>query len=185
MTKTNIASDLTNEQIRALLEKDLFTLSKEGVNIFNIDGGMITEDDSFDIATVMMVLFISPNGVKQILAYLKVLMKQYNKNIVDILKDILLELEEYEKHFALFVLGKNFKYSYENMSEDEQRKYLTDIAQLLCITDDKITNLLFYLMDSIEKETINGPSSTIKRIIISNFEDNEIDYMVLLRGFLI
>lgn len=70
------------------------------------------------------------------------------------------------------------------MPEDEQKKYLIDVAQGLGITDD-IISLLSYLMDLVEKETISGPSNTIKRIVISNFKDNEIDYMVLLRGFLI
>lgn len=167
------------------IEDILNRLSKEGINTFNIDGDMITEDDSFDIVTTMITLNIAPYGVRQILAYLKVSMKQYNKNIVDILKDILLELKEYEKHFALFVLGKNFKYSYEKMSEDDQRKYLIDVAKVLDITDDKITSLLSYLMNLIEKETISGPSNTIKRIVVSNFKDNEIDYLVLLRGLLI
>lgn len=64
-------------------EDMLFRLSKEGVKTFNIDEGMITEDDSFDIVTIMIILFIPPYSVKQILEYLKVLIYRriYHQNL--------------------------------------------------------------------------------------------------------
>lgn len=158
------------------IEESLIKWTKEGTKIFNIDGGVITEDDSFGIVTAMIILSLSPIRVIQITAFLKGSMKKHNKSIFKILQDINSNLKEYEKNFALYELGKNFKDSYHKMTENEQKKYLIDIAKILGVSEDKITNILSYLLDLTEKL----PSSeTIKRIVAGNFKDNEIDFMIL------
>lgn len=165
------------------IEDALIRWSKEGTKFFNIDGGMITDDDSFDIVTAMILLAQSRIRTAEITTFLKGLMKKHNKSIIKILRDINLELKGYEKNFALYVLGKNFKDSFEKMPEDEKDKFLIGTAKILNVSEDKITNILSYLIDFIEKQL--EPSEIIKKIVVSNFKDNEIDYMMLVLGLLI
>jgi F0F1-type ATP synthase gamma subunit len=162
------------------IEDALIRWSKEGTKFFNIDGGVITENDSFDIVTAMIILAQSQIRVAEITTSLKGLMKKHNKSIIKILRDINLEFKEYEKNFALYVLGKNFKDSFDKMSEDEKEKFLIDIAKILNVSEDKITNILSYFIDLTEKQF--EPSEIIKKIVVSNFKDNEIDYMMLVLG---
>ena len=168
MSKDDINKDKKYEEF-------LIKWAKEGTKIFNIDGGVITEDDSFDIVTAMIILFLSPIRAIQIINFLKDSMK-IHKSILEIVEDVNLEFKEYEKNFALYVLGKNFKYSYDKMSEMEQKNYLIDIAKVLEVPEDKITNIINYLLDLTEKLST---SETIRRIAASNFKDNEINNMIL------
>lgn len=164
----------------------LTQLAKQGTKAFNIHGTRFTEGESFDIVTAMIMLFQNPVIVSSyVVPLLQDLIKQYNEDIVKISKAIsstpqMLE-EENMRWFALYLLGKNFSDSYHKMPKDEEKKYVLNIAQGFDIySGDRIFEMLNYLVDLIDKE--KEPSDTIKRIAVSDFKDNEINYMMLLRG---
>lgn len=165
----------------------LMQLAKQGTKAFNIRGQKFTEEESFEIVTVMIILFQNPVIVANyIVPLLKDLMKQYNEDIVKISKVIISETpqlrdEENMRRFTLYLLGKNFSDSFNKMSKDEKENYLLNIAQGFGVFgEDRVLDMLKYLTEIMYDE--KEPSDTIKRIAVSDFKDNEIDYMILARG---
>lgn len=169
----------------------LTRLAKQGTKTLNIRGSRFTEEESFDIVTVMVVLKQNPVIVTSyIVPLLQDLVKQHNEDIIKISRTILDTPQMLDdknlKRLTLYILGKNFKDSYDKMSTDEQEKYIINIAPGFGIySEDRVGEILKYLMDLIQGEADRGntgPSNTIERISVSDFKDNEIDHMILLRG---
>lgn len=160
------------------IKKVLLRWTQEGTKIFDIDGNLMSDDYSFDIVTAMIMLNQAPYRVNEIMMYLKDSNKKHNRDIFKILKDINLKLKGYEKNFAMYVLGKNFKYTFDKISKGEQVKYIIDLGEILSV--ERIPDKLDYFTRLIEE--LGSPPKIIQRLAVGNFKDNEIDFMILILG---
>ncbi len=160
----------------------MMSLIQPGTKFFNIGEKPLTEDDSFDIITVMIMFHIDITRVREIIIYIKKLMKDYNGSAADVLRDIYHNIIGHEKYLVVYILGKNFT---EKIVIEEQVKLVSDILQKLDISDEKFKSTTHFLDNIFEAEIIDRhvyPPHSIMKIMESEFEENEKVFMVFIYG---
>lgn len=164
---------MPNKEDKPNLEKIMFELVRRGTTDFKINGDILTEDDSFDIVTVMMLFQIDISNTAKIVRYLKKLMKDHKGSAADILREVYHNMTGHEKYFAAYILGKNFKVSFSKIgSAKELEIFLNPYESKLDLSN--LSTISEYVFNIIKQEKPGvTPAYSIKKIIESNFEEND------------
>jgi hypothetical protein len=171
---------MSNKEDKSPIEKFMLEAIRKGTADFKINGDILTEDDSFDIVTSMILFQIELPRTSEIVTYLKRLMKDHKESAADVLRDIYHDMIGHEKYFAAYILGKNFKAHFSKIeTEKEFAIFIDPISQKL-----DVSNLLLmteYVNNMTKQEDLAvSPAYGIKKIIDSDFEENDKVFLVFL-----
>lgn len=161
----------------------LLNLAQESRESFKIDKEPLSEDDAFDIVTVMINFHIPLQQAKYLTEYLRKLMKDY-KSYTDVLRKIQIDIKGYQKYFVVYILAKNFKHIYSKMTEEEQSKFMVDLFDKLSLPTERAVDYIEFIGNISKEEVDQGlfPPWSLKKIIESDFDDNEKDLLTFIYG---
>lgn len=134
---------------------------------------------------ILKALNIPDSRYEYIVSYVMQMIVDYQGNVVDILKEIPLNLKGNERYFTMFVIGNSSSPSFSTINDEEREEFITNTGEALKINKERIISTTDYvanvILEDIEKN--HTPIvDIIKRIINSNFTDTEKDYIMFLFG---
>lgn len=137
---------------------------------------------------ILKELNISEERYEHIVSYVMQMIYDYNGDVIDIIKEIPLNLKGNERYFTMFVIGNSSSPSFHTTNDKEKEKFIIDTAESLKIskerailTSDYVANVI---LEDMEEKHISVVDS-MKKIINSNFSDLEKDYMLFIYGLVL
>jgi hypothetical protein len=132
------------------------------------------------------IIDIPMDRYKYIMNYLARMARDYKGDLIDILKEIPLNLKGKERYFAMFIIGYSFSPSFSNLNEERKAKIVTDIMNTLKISQDMamiIASDMYNRILKAKKENVHVSTiDTIKKVIDGDLKDAEKDYASLMLG---
>lgn len=130
-------------------------------------------------------LRISKDRRRHIVSYAETLIRDYENNPADALKEIPLNLKSNGKYFASFVVGNHYVSITIDMDAQQIETFLSGIAEILKISVDKELEIIDYLTDDVMGKMVDAKlslSDIIRNMANSKFNDTEKDYMFFVYG---
>lgn len=130
-------------------------------------------------------LKISKDRGRDIISYAKTLIRDYENNPADALKEIPLNLKSNGKYFASFIVGNHYASMAIDMNAQQIETFLSGIAEILKISVDKELEIIDYLTNDVIGKMTDAKlslSDIIKNMANSKFNDIEKDYMFFVYG---
>ena len=130
-------------------------------------------------------LKISKDRGRNIISYAKTLIRDYENNPADALKEIPLNLKSNGKYFAAFIIGNHYASMAIDMDAQQIETFLSGIAEILKISVDKELEIIDYLTNDVMGKMVYAKlslSDIIRNMANSKFNDTEKDYMFFVYG---
>lgn len=127
-------------------------------------------------------LNISRNRYEYIVLYVTQMLKDYQGNVTDIVKEIPLNLKGKERHFAMHMIGRSSSSTFSRMSDEDKTTFIKDIMEALRISQEKAVPIIQDMANETSEEMKN--IDTIKKIIDSNYTEIEKDYLLFMVGLI-
>lgn len=146
---------------------------------------MNTEDKT--INSILEGLNISNDRYRYIVSYLQRTIKDYKGQLIDIIKEIPLNLKGNERYFAIFYASNSFTQPFYEMDDKERTHFVLNIANGLKLSDKSVEMTAEYISDTVGVQmNENIPTIEIlKGIINSKFTDIEKYYMIFIFGIVL
>lgn len=137
--------------------------------------------------SILKELNISNDRYIYIISYIQRMIKDYNGQPVDIIKEIPLNLKGNERYFAVFFVGNSFNPLFSEMDSKEKADFVLNMANALKLSDEMIERTADYMSDTVRKQMKENISTIeiIKGIINSKFTDVEKDYLTFVFGMIL
>lgn len=133
-------------------------------------------------------LGISRDRYEYIMSYIARMTRDYKGDVVDIVKEIPLNLNGKEKYFALFIIGRYSSSSFSSINDERKGKFITDIIDELKINQEMarlITSAVQNRIPKNAKENINVSTIDImKKVIDGDLKDVEKSYVSYVLGLI-
>lgn len=130
-------------------------------------------------------LRISKDRGRSIISYTETLIRDYENNPADALKEIPLNLKTNGKYFASFIVGNHYASMVIDMDAQQIEAFLSGIAEILKISENKESEIIDYLTDDVMGKMTDARlsiSAIIRNMSNSKFNDTEKDYMFFVYG---
>lgn len=139
------------------------------------------------INSILKELNISNDRYIYIIYYIQRMIKDYNGQPVDIIKEIPLNLKGNERYFAVFFVGNSFNPLFSEMDSTEKADFVLNMANALKLSDKMVEATADYMSDTVRKQMKENISTIeiIKGIINSKFTDVEKDYLTFVFGMIL
>lgn len=137
------------------------------------------------VSMILDGLRISKDRGRSIISYAETLIRDYENKPADALKEIPLNLKSNGKYFASFILGNHYASIVTDMNAQEIEDFLSGIAQILKISNDKELEIIDYLTNDVMERMVNAKfslSDIVRNMENSKFNDTEKDYMFFVYG---
>ena len=100
-------------------------------------------------AMILDGLRISKDRARSIISYTKILIRDYENNPADALKEIPLNIKSDGRYFASFIVGNHYASMTIDMDAQQIEAFLSGIAEILKISEDKELEIIDYLTDDV------------------------------------
>lgn len=129
-------------------------------------------------------LNISLDRVSFISRYFNQMNFDYNENVIDIIKEMNLNLKGNENYLAMFIAGNYFSPIFSKMNNNEQEEFLMTIMDSLKFAKDRIELMADYILDTTKKALAEKISikDVIKMVIDEKFTNIEKGYLIFIIG---
>jgi len=119
-----------------------------------------------------------------IMSYIMQMIRDYNGSVVDIIKEIPLNLKGKERYFAMFTVGNSFASSFSAMNEDDKQEVITDILEATKVNKERTEKIADQMMEKVIKDIDKDITviDTIKGVINDKLTDAEKDYVMFTFG---
>jgi hypothetical protein len=135
---------------------------------------------------ISKALDIPRDRYRHIVRYITQMLKDYKGAVVDIVKEIPLNLKGKERHFAMFTIGRFTSPSFSSIDDERQKEFITDIIDTLKISQEMaglITSDIQNRIPKGKKGDINTSTTDImKEVIDGDLKDVEKDYISFVLG---
>ena len=133
---------------------------------------------------ILRELNIQDDRYGYIMSYVMQMIKDYNGYIVDIIKEIPLNLKGKERYFAMFTVGNAFAPAFSSMNKEEKGLFIKNVTNTMKLSNERSDEIADHMMEKIIKDidkdiTVVG---TIRDIVSSGFTDSEKDYIMFTFG---
>jgi hypothetical protein len=133
-------------------------------------------------------LGISRDRYEYIMSYIARMTRDYKGDVVDIVKEIPLNLKGKEKYFAMFVIGRYSSSSFSSINDERKGEFITEIIDALKINQEMarlITSDIQNRIPKDAKENINVSTIDImKKVIDGDLKDVEKSYVSSVLGLI-
>jgi hypothetical protein len=123
-----------------------------------------------------------------IVIYILRMLKDYRGDIVDVVKEIPLNLKGKERQFTMFVMGHSSSSVFSKMSDKQKANFMTDIMEVLKIGQEDAESVTNYManetQENMKKNYVPTLVDIIKKIIDSNFTETEKEYLLFSLGLI-
>lgn len=131
---------------------------------------------------------ISRDRYNHIISYIARMSKDYQGDVIDIIKEISLNLKGKERYFAMFIIGHFSSRSFSILNEKRKGEFISDIINTLKINQEMAMLIAADIHNRILKEkeeNINiSTIDTIKKVIDGDLKDVEKDYVSFMLGLI-
>ena len=139
-----------------------------------------------DIKYISRELNIPQDRLEYIMSYIMQMIEDYNGSVIDIIKEIPLNLKDKERYFAMFTVGNSFALSFYIMKEEDKEDFMTNIINVTKLNKERTDRIADYMMNKILKDfDKNTPIDMIKIITNETFTDSEKDYILFTLGLVL
>lgn len=140
----------------------------------------MTIGQSITYLEISKALGISRDRYDYIISYIARMTKDYQGDVVDIVKEIPLNLKGKERYFAMFLVGRSSSPLFSSVNNEQKGEFIMEIVDTLKISQDMAmlitadihSNVLKHKKEGIDVSTID----TIKKVIDGDINDVEKDY---------
>ncbi len=132
-------------------------------------------------------LNISIDRYEFITSYMAEMIRDYQGEVADIIKEILLNLKRNEIYFTIYMLGRSSSNIFSKSNDKAKEIFITSIINALKLDKDKISQISQYIEDTILTDIDEDKISRIdiiKKIINSVFSNTEKYYIIFVFGLI-
>lgn len=133
-------------------------------------------------------LGISKDRYEYIMSYIARMTRDYQGDVVDIVKEIPLNLKEKERYFTMFIIGRYTSSPFSSVNDERKGEFITDIIEVLKISQEMarlITSDIQNRIPKNTKENINVSTiDIIKKVIDDDLKDVEKCYVAFVLGLI-
>ena len=137
---------------------------------------------------ISKALNISRNRYEYILLYVTQMLKDYQGDIADIVKEIPLNLKGKERYFAMHIMGYYSSSAFSRMNDKDKAGFIKNIMDALRISQEKAESITHQMandtLEEMKKDHIPTVIETIKKVIDSDFSEIEKDYLLFTYGLI-
>ena len=131
---------------------------------------------------------ISKDRYEYIMSYIARMIRDYQGDVVDIVKEIPLNLKEKERYFAMFIIGRYASSPFSSVNDERKGEFITDIIGALKISQEMARLITSDIQNRIPKDTkenINiSTIDIIKKVIDDDLKDVEKCYVAFVLGLI-
>lgn len=137
-------------------------------------------------ADVSNTFNISRDRYEFISSYVQQMIIDYQGNVADIIKEILLNLKGNEIYFTIYMMGRSSSHIFSRSNDKAKENFITSIINALKLDQDRIGTISQFIEDTILKDIDEEVPRVdiIKKIINSNFSNTEKDYILFVFGLI-
>ena len=120
-----------------------------------------------------------------ITSYVSQMINDYQGNVADIIKEVILNLKGNERYIVMYMMGRSSSQIFSKSSEGRQEEFINSILGALKINEEIIDQITIYILENLVREEEKHDIQTIsimRQIINSNFTDTEKDYILFTFG---
>ena len=140
----------------------------------------MTIGQSITYSEISQALDISRDRYEHIRSYIARMTKDYRGDVVDIIKEITLNLKGKERYFTMFLVGRSSSPLFSSVNDEQKGEFVTEIIESLKISPDMarlITDDIHSNAPKHKKEDINVSTIDIlKKVIYGDLKGVEKDY---------
>lgn len=132
-------------------------------------------------------LNIPMDRFQYIASYVAQMINDYQGNVADIIKEVILNLKGNERYLVMYMMGRSSSKIFSKASDQRQEEFVNSILGALKITEERIDPITTYILNNLIREEDKTDLPTIdiiRQIINSNFADNEKDYIMFTFGLI-
>lgn len=137
---------------------------------------------------ISKALDISRDRYKHIVRYIMNIMKDYQGDVVDIVKEIPLNLKGKEKYFAMYMMGSSSSPVFSKMKDMQKATFIKSIMEVLKIGQEEAESITNYMvnedLENMKKNYVPTNIDMIKKIIDSDFTETEKNYLLFMLGLI-
>jgi hypothetical protein len=135
---------------------------------------------------ISKALDISRDRYEHIVRYVMRMLKDYQGDVIDIIKEIPLNLKGKERYFTMYMIGRSTYSAFSRMNDKQRAAFINSIMEILKIDQEKAESIIHHLSNEILENKKNNYVPTvvdmIKKIIDSDLTEKEKDYLLFSVG---
>lgn len=133
-------------------------------------------------------LGISKDRYEHVMSYIARMSRDYQGDILDIIKEIPLNLKGKERYFAMFIIGYSSSQPFSSINDERKEEFIVDIINTLKISQEMAGLVISDLKNRIPKEKTENANvliiDIIKKVIDGDLKDVEKDYVSFVLGLI-
>ena len=137
---------------------------------------------------ISKALDISRDRYEHIVRYVMRMLKDYKGDVVDIVKEIPLNLKEKERYFTMYMMGHSSSSAFSRMNDKQKAAFIQSIMEVLKIDQEKAESITYHManetMEEMKRDHVPTVIETIKKVIDSDFSEIEKDYILFTHGLI-
>jgi hypothetical protein len=127
-------------------------------------------------------LNISRDRYEYIVRYVMRMLKDYQGDVIDIVKEIPLNLKGNERYFTMYMMGNSTSSAFSRMNDKQKAGFIKSIMEILKISQEKAESIIHHMAEetreNMKKNYFPTDIDIIKKIIDSEFTETEKDYLL-------
>ena len=137
-------------------------------------------------AKIVKTLNIPEDRYEQILSYVMEMITDYHGNVMDIIKEIPLNLKGNERFFTMLMVGNYTSQSFSIKNDEERNEFITNTTNAMKLNKERATLSTDYITYIIIENIGKVPTvDIIKNIVNSDFPDTEKDFILFILGIIL
>ena len=133
-------------------------------------------------------LSISRDRYEHIISYIARMTIDYRGDVIDIIKEIPLNLKGKERYFAMFLMGRSSSPPFSSVNDERKGEFVMNVINALKISQEMARLITSDIQNKVPKDTKEyNDALTIdimKKIIDGDLKDVEKDYMSFILGLI-
>lgn len=135
---------------------------------------------------ISKALDISRDRYEYIVRYVMRMLKDYQGDVIDIIKEIPLNLKGKERYFTMYMMGHYTSSAFSRMNDKQRAAFINSIMEILKIDQEKAESIIHHLsnemFENMKKNYVPTVVDMIKKIIDSDLTEKEKDYLLFSLG---
>jgi flagellar motor switch protein FliG len=148
----------------------------------------MTIGQSITYLDISKALGIPRDRYEHITSYISRMTRDYQGNVVDIIKEIPLNLKGKERYFAMFLVGRYSSQLFSSVNNEQQGELIMEIIGTLKTSQDMAKLITDEIENKVLKNTREYDDTSIidmmKKVIDRDLKDVEKDYMSFALGLI-
>lgn len=145
-------------------------------------------EQSMTYLDMSKALSISKDRYEHITSYIAQMIRDYRGDVVDIIKEIPLNLKGKERYFAMFLMGRSSYPSFSSVNDERKGEFIMRTIDALKISKEMAGLITSDIENKVLKDTKEYDNILIidimKKVIDGDLKDVEKDYMSFTLGLI-